>query len=55
MSGNPGQDFLYQALQKGVADSIIRLSDLTVDKRIGQGASAEVWKGTYKGTDVGKS
>lgn len=32
--------------------SIILRSDLTLLFRIGRGASGEVWKGTYRGTDV---
>lgn len=35
--------------------SIIARSDLTLSKRIGRGASGEVWKGSYRGTDVGNN
>ena len=31
---------------------MLKLSDLKVEKQIGAGASAEVFKGTYKETDV---
>lgn len=38
---NRGQEFF-----------ILRLQDLMIEKQIGAGASAEVYKGTYKETDV---
>lgn len=42
-------------LVKQVAEkqkSIIERSDLTLTTRIGRGASGEVWKGAFRGTEV---
>lgn len=42
-------------LVKEVAEkqkSIITRQDLSFTSRIGRGASGEVWKGIYRGTDV---
>lgn len=43
--------FLMDQFGKGF-DFNINLSDLLVDKQIGSGASATVYKGTYKEMDV---
>jgi hypothetical protein len=55
VSGKNPQDlanqFLVDQFGKGF-DFNINLSDLLVDKQIGSGASANVYKGTYKEMDV---
>eukprot|EP00347_Sterkiella_histriomuscorum_P008978 403342997 len=43
---------LEEEFQKGQEFFILKLSELKVEKQIGAGASAEVYKGTYKETDV---
>ena len=39
-------------MKKGQEQFIIKLSDLLIEKKIGSGASAEVYKGTYREMDV---
>ena len=45
-------NFLDKAFNKGQDFFRIQLSDLLFEKIIGSGASAEVYKGSYKQTDV---
>lgn len=49
---NPASQILQEEFQKNQEFFIIKLSDLKIEKQIGAGASAEVFKGTYKEADV---
>ena len=49
---NPASKILEEEFQKGQDFFILKLSDLKIEKQIGAGASAEVYKGTYKEADV---
>jgi len=49
---NPASDFLFEEFHKGQDFFMLKLADLKIEKQIGAGASAEVYKGSYKETDV---
>ena len=49
---NPASRILEEEFQKGQDFFILKLNDLKIEKQIGAGASAEVYKGTYKEADV---
>lgn len=49
---DPASKILEEEFGKGQDFFMIKLSDLKIEKQIGAGASAEVYKGTYKETDV---
>ncbi|CDW80632.1 protein kinase domain containing protein [Stylonychia lemnae] len=51
-ANNPAGLILEEEFQKGQEYFMLKLADLKVEKQIGAGASAEVFKGTYKETDV---
>jgi hypothetical protein len=45
-------DFLNEEFKKGQGFFRINLNELLIEKIVGQGASAEVYKGSYKEMDV---
>ena len=45
-------DFLSQEFTKGQEFYFLKLQDIVIEKKIGSGASADVFKGTYKEMDV---
>ena len=49
---NPASKILEEEFQKNQEFFKLKLSDLKIEKQIGAGASAEVFKGTYKEADV---
>ena len=51
-ANNPASKILEEEFQKGQDFFLLKLADLKIEKQIGSGASAEVYKGTYKEADV---
>ena len=49
---DPATRILEEEFQKGQEFFMLKLQDLKIEKQIGAGASAEVYKGTYKEVDV---
>ena len=46
------EDILHKEFQKNQEHFRINVADILFEKQIGAGASAEVYKGTYKEIDV---
>ena len=45
-------EILMQEFKKSSDHFRVRMEDIKFEKQIGSGASADVWKGTYKENDV---
>jgi len=52
MEGKTADEFLRKFFQQGQEFYLLKLGDINIEKQIGAGASAEVFKGTYKEADV---
>ena len=51
-STNPADDVFKRIFQENQDFLMLKLSDLKIEKKIGSGASADVFKGVYKELDV---